>query len=443
MDEATSGVLHYVLFRQTACLDRNDMAESDHYRYAPASRLHEIKPVLVRPDGKEGRALQTPARHGLCTTEADDIVEGPAVAVPFGGPEMQAEPARNLAMIVLPSSDLATTAERGGLLAETFPRFLQHRDALLRLVARTPDVTSFLATVAGNLGGKTAAQFKVVLPPGALEAIERGDWHWIHAKDGSGFLPTLADADNKFIKQVRIRPEDLRGLDPAAIANAAAHAQTHALLREIIAKLDVIERNVDLVLACQVAGWRGQIAAGIEQLKVVLADPGEREMRSGVLANAFQSLAEGQKTGMFVLKEYLKSELQPVAPGWRQFLPFGNPKWESPSAFHASVIDRAQEDFSWFYAASVAKARVHAASGRAKAARTELLDLEDQFRDVALDCRKRFEHATYAEERRQFWEEQVSNLLSLPARSNLPVGIQCSPAELMQLCEVKGEGDHG
>ncbi len=355
---------------------------------------------------------------------------------------MQSETASDLAMIVLPTRDLARSEERGGLLAETFPRFLQHREELLRLVARAPEVAGFLSTVAGRLG-EGASNLKVIMPPGALEAIERGDWHWIQAKDGSSFLPTLADADNKFVRQVRIAPDDVRGFDLAAIANAAAHAQTHALLREIIAKLEVIERKVDLVLACQVAGWRGQIAAGIEQLKVIMEDPGEREMRSGVLANALQSLAEGQKTGMLALKEYLKSELQPVSPGWRQFLPFGNPKWESPSAFHASVIDRAQEDFAWFYAASVAKARVHAASGRAKAARAELLELEDQFRGAAFDCRKRFEFATFSEGRRQFWEEQVSDLLSLPARSKLPIGIQCSSAELMQFCEVKGEGNHG
>ncbi len=38
MDTQTSAVLIYVLFRHTHRLDRNAMAESTPYRYAPASR---------------------------------------------------------------------------------------------------------------------------------------------------------------------------------------------------------------------------------------------------------------------------------------------------------------------------------------------------------------------------------------------------------------------
>jgi predicted DNA-binding transcriptional regulator YafY len=51
MDTQTSAVLIYDLFRQTARLDRNPMAESTPYRYAPASRLHEIKTLLASSSG--------------------------------------------------------------------------------------------------------------------------------------------------------------------------------------------------------------------------------------------------------------------------------------------------------------------------------------------------------------------------------------------------------
>jgi predicted DNA-binding transcriptional regulator YafY len=51
MDEGTSDVFTYDLFRQVSGLDRSDMAESDHYRYAPASRLHEIKTLLASSGG--------------------------------------------------------------------------------------------------------------------------------------------------------------------------------------------------------------------------------------------------------------------------------------------------------------------------------------------------------------------------------------------------------
>jgi predicted DNA-binding transcriptional regulator YafY len=51
MDEAGCDVFTYDPFRQIVPLDRSPMAESDHYRYAPASRLHQIKTLLGSTGG--------------------------------------------------------------------------------------------------------------------------------------------------------------------------------------------------------------------------------------------------------------------------------------------------------------------------------------------------------------------------------------------------------
>ena len=310
----------------------------------------------------------------------------------------------------------------------------EHRDTLLRWVAAAPDFALGLRELSNLVFSKPETKFKLVFPPGLLEGIERGELHWKEAKDGSGILPTLFDADEKFAKQVRVGTETVaRAIDPAALANAAAHAQTHAMLAQIIAKLDTIEQKLDLNLAYLVAGWRGEIAAGIDLLKVATAE-GDPMNRSGLLANSLQSLCTGQRTGLEMLKRFVDS--QPA--GKMGALDYLKPKLRSPSEVQAEIIDRAEEDFRWFYAAAVAKAKNHEMSGRSRAVRSEFLELREMFEPILRNCRDRFAFAAYSEHRRAFWLDLVEELESLPHRAKLPIAIDVSVTDCVHALELNG-----
>jgi len=73
----------YDLFRHTDRLDRNAMAESTPYRYAPASRLHEIKSLLASSRGmtvyeiadRFGVSVRTAIRYTRALENARELLE--------------------------------------------------------------------------------------------------------------------------------------------------------------------------------------------------------------------------------------------------------------------------------------------------------------------------------------------------------------------------------
>jgi hypothetical protein len=84
--------------------------------------------------------------------------------------------------------------------------------------------------------------YRVVFPPGVLEALKRGELHLLESKGGLGFLPLIAD-DNHIVKQVRIVPDRLDALDREVLRSAVGQAITHALLREVLRVLHTIEKK--------------------------------------------------------------------------------------------------------------------------------------------------------------------------------------------------------
>ena len=347
------------------------------------------------------------------------------------------------------SNDIVLTVDRDlevpvdcGLLGGLYRRFRESRTELLNLLGKAQSLVPLAIELRQIFERSPGLDFKVIFPAGALEKLQQGVWSLKDAKDGSGILPTIFGNGGQFVKQVRLEPDRLRKIDPSAVANAAAHAQTHALLREVLAKLDVIDKKLDLQLAYDRAGWLGQIASGVEQYRAVVQEPGDTMNRAAVLATAQQSLSEGQRKGLLKLREYLTSRSEPVTSWWRQFLPFGNPKRNAPSLYHADTLDRVEADFKWCYAAARTKAAIHVDSGRPQAAAKEVLSLSEDFSDLAKACEVRYRFARYREQRRSFWEDQLPTLIVAPKRQRLPISIECTASELLNATEEK-EKDAG
>jgi hypothetical protein len=164
-----------------------------------------------------------------------------------------------------PVLSLPKPERAGETLLSTSHCYSTCRKQLLTLLAYASDM---MQQIRPQQADTTDHVYRVAFPPEVLDALKRGELHLRKAKDGLGFLPSVFDERN-IRKQVRIIPERLDALDRTALANAAANAATHALLRQVIVALDSIERKVDSVLENQRADWRGQIAAGVQMLKAI------------------------------------------------------------------------------------------------------------------------------------------------------------------------------
>jgi hypothetical protein len=141
-----------------------------------------------------------------------------------------------------------------------------------------------------------------------FQKLQDGSWDLKEAKDGSGLLPIAVDAENsEFAKQARLKwtSDDLTA--KTEMANMAAHAKTHALLKQVLAKLDVIDAKLDLVLENQRASRQGQINAGLQIIERVQESMRPLDQVSlSRLTNAEQSIREGFQTGIRVLRKNLE-----------------------------------------------------------------------------------------------------------------------------------------
>ena len=336
---------------------------------------------------------------------------------------MAPDPSESLVALPLPRPD--RLGDR--CLLSISPSYRSSRRELLRLVALASDVLECLPTLRAGDHGTT---YRVIFPPGVLEALQRGDLHLIKAKDELGFLPVLGGGDG-FARQVRIAPERLGRVGPDALANAVAHARTHALLQRVLVTLDAIETKIDDVLANQRIEWRARIAAGLMQLKVLERDPGDPQMRAPLLANAFQSLVEGTQAGLLQLQHHVSRQALPQRKWWRQIL--AGMKLKAPSEYQAGVLDRVEEDLGWLYVASVAVARIHELSGRDTLGREALFQFARDIADVLDDCEGRYPFARYSSARADFWKVRVPALQALPEPQALPIAVEFEEQELREL----------
>jgi len=312
-------------------------------------------------------------------------------------------------------------------LLSSSPSYRSARRELLKLLAENSDVLEHIDLFRPGEAGST---FRVVFPPGVLEALQRGDLHFIKAKDQLGHLPVLSNGDG-FARQVRIAPERLRTLDPEALANAVSHARTHALLQRVLVALDAIERKVDAVLINQQIEWRARIAAGVTQLKEVERDPGDAQMRAPFLANALQSLVEGRQAGLLQLKEHVRTQVRPQREWWRQIL--SGMKLHAPSEHQAAVLDRVRDDFGWLYVAAIATSRIHDLSGRETLAREALPQLARDVAELLDECADRYPFAQYSREREDFWKLRVVALRALSEPHAVSIALEFEAHEVNEL----------
>ncbi len=272
--------------------------------------------------------------------------------------------------IVLSPRDTNTSIIHSPLLGQinSFPENLQR--ALVGVVAKAQDLIPILLQILKDQTSPEKKQIlRVVFPPRALEALEQGEWHFLEANDGSGFLPTLVDANNKFVCQIRLRPEEvttLKTTDLHYLANAAAHARTHALLQQLLKKLEVIEQKLSLVLQNQRAKWQGQILAGVEQYKYAMKNNSSQAEKAVFICNACQSLLEGRITGMLQLHQYMASMSPLPSVWWKQFLPRRSAVLRNPSEEQAEYIDRVYEDLLCLYGAIRTEVAIHIEADRPK-----------------------------------------------------------------------------
>ena len=319
----------------------------------------------------------------------------------------------------VPAEDRA----KGTLRSELGWHAARARRVLLDLVARSGDLGPYLEMLRSATADH-GERMKLVIPAEIAAALERGDWSWVHAKDGSGILPTVMDADGKFAKQVRLVSEEIPR-DPAEIANAAAHAQTQAMLRQIMAKLDVMDKKLDLLLAGQTDAWVGQIIGGVRMFQAVVAEPGDKNTAGALMANAVQSLEEGRSRGLRALQSATRAK--PSAPG---ILELG-----TPSKTRADWLDARQEEITWIYGASRTVASIHSAEGRPGAARMTMTQLGADLMAMRAQWEEVLRYSAYWPEREAFWRDQVPALYATAAVEREPLILATSAEELSELWE--------
>jgi hypothetical protein len=323
-----------------------------------------------------------------------------------------------LAIDILGVMESAARARRRGTLASELEFQAAHTgDEFIRFLGRIgefrPVVEELRATMAA---GET--RLRLVVPQQLADAIERREWQLINAKDGSGYLPTVQDLSGKFTKQVRLLKERTPAQpgEIANAANAAAHARTHAMLREILAKLDVMDKKLDLLLKQQRNDVIGKISSGMRTFKMLAAEPGDDMSRVALLANAVQSIDEGRSTLLLNLQSRIQSE------------PVESSVWDyrlEPSITRAGWLDVHAEDIQWLYGAASTIAAIHSMQDRPLAARETMAELARTLAPLQPYLGALLLNARYRPERESFWKAQFSALCSESQATGFVIETSC------------------
>lgn len=288
------------------------------------------------------------------------------------------------------------------------------RQTLLRMISRSADFLAQLPDLLNHLQKHDSERLKLRLhlPPELADGLQRGDLYFPEARDGSGFLPIAVSVENeKFAKQVRLVPEDISAVERSQLKTAAAEAITHALLREALAKLEVLDRKLDQVLTNQRAEWIGQIIAGRDELERALAEPGHGHAFTVSLGNAAQSVREGMNKGIQQLEPKIKKV--PKQMGFLSRVLRLPTQWKRPSVDLALQLDGIQEDVSWLFVAARTLGRIEHHLGRPQAALREVDNLRETLQGLTQPCIQAFRRASYEQSRDTFWETEMPRLLDI------------------------------
>lgn len=288
------------------------------------------------------------------------------------------------------------------------------RQALLSFIAGSKEFVALWPDLLHELRSNREAgpNLRLHFPPKLLEGLQRGDLFFKDALDGSGLLPIAFNVENeRFAKQVRLVPDDLADTDRSRLGTAAADAVTQALLREVLEKLEVIDRKLDRVLANQRADAIGQIVAGQDELERALAEPGHGPAFIVSLGNAAQSVREGMKKLLGQFQELVR-EVPEQTSFFRKMLSAPT-NWTKPSVGLARKLDAIQDDLYWLFTAARTLGRIDEQLGRPQAALREVKDLQESLRSVTQPCFKSFRRAHYDERRDAFWSRELPHCLAI------------------------------
>lgn len=154
-------------------------------------------------------------------------------------------------------------------------------------------------------------------------------------------------------------------------------------------------------------------------------------MQASILANALQSLEEGQQTGLLQLQSYIDHQARPPRTWWDQV--WEGLKLRTPSENEAAVLDRAQEDLEWLYVAALSSARVHQMSGRETLAREALPKFAARITPLLDNCMDRYRFAQYSSNRRDFWEVRAAALRGLLEPPRYSIEVEFDVQEILEL----------
>lgn len=283
-----------------------------------------------------------------------------------------------------------------------------------------------LATEIRNIAlANEHSKLRLIVPPEMYERLEDGSWGLREAKDGSGLLPIAVESKNgQFAKQVRLKwaSDDLNAR--TFMANMAAHAKTHALLEQVLAKLDVIDTKLELVLKNQRAGWQGKIKTGIKTIERVRDGKQPLNHTSHTrLSSAEQSIREGYYEGIKILENTLSDLSQSALPqkrhiGQSVFDLFFSSK---PSDVLAEKLDELRGDVEFLAAGVHALMAITILLEGEDSAQKELSDFAQDITKIVDKYTPLIRSATYDHNRQRFWMQQVSALEYKPTAGCLVI----------------------
>lgn len=284
------------------------------------------------------------------------------------------------------------------------------RKEMLSLIQRSTN----LATEIGNIALATEhSKLRLIVPPEMFERLQDGSWGLREAKDGSGLLPIAVDSKNgQFAKQVRLKwtSDDLNAR--TVMANMAAHAKTHALLQQVLAKLDMIDAKLDLVLANQRAEWHGKIAAGLQTIERVQEGRQPLTQHSVQrLGAAEQSIREGYQTGIRVLKNTL-SAMSPKRNFYISALDFIFSR--KPSGLLAEKLDEVRGDVEILATGVRALIAIATLLEDEVAAHKELSSFAKDIAEAIDQHAYLIRSARYDPNRESFWKQKIPALATQP-----------------------------
>jgi len=328
----------------------------------------------------------------------------------------------NDVMVVTEQAALNTTGLRGSLMKSVWAQ----RDAFISLLQGSPDLAG-LASVIKD--GATSEKFRVVIPADALAAIKRGEWEFRQFKDGTGFRPDIVNKSGTIKKKVRL-VRDVR-LSPDAV-NAAAHASTHFMLRQVLQKLDEMDRKLDELLLGQQDGWKGQILAGASLINGVQSDPPDASFLPPLVANAIQSLQEGVQTGKLAL-DRKAAEICRARGFFRKLDEYR--KWTQSRDQYAGRVDSLLEDMKYLLLGYRALAQARIYTDQPGEAQREMAAFCGYSAQLGEQVRPAYRQARFSPDREELWDQltDLSTAELTSAEAEWGLAIEIDAKELLRI----------